>query len=124
MIWFAAINIHNHDLYFQIRDMELQCRGNEISGVVRGIVGDGAQEFLGEVFLGEREHAQLLPVYHDDSRVESFPETIDEPLLLRHLLAEVKQRVEPIGSSAAHRRAHEHYSSEGTCQMSLWNIAA
>ena len=124
MIWFAAINIYNHGLYFQIRDMELQCRGNGVSGVVRGIVGDGSQEFLGEVYLGEQEHAQLLPVYNDDSRVESFPDTIDEPTLLRQLLTEVKKYVEPIGSSEGQRRAHEHSSSEGTCQMSLWNIAA
>ena len=64
MIWLSPTNGTNDcSIYFEIRDIDLQCHGNVTSGVVRGLLGDGYCELWGEVFLGSVEYAQILPVW-------------------------------------------------------------
>jgi len=53
MIWLSPTSgIEECSIYFEIRDIDLKCRGDVTSGVVRGLLGDGSCELWGEVFLG------------------------------------------------------------------------
>jgi hypothetical protein len=91
MIWLSPTSgIEECSIYFEIRDIDLRWHGHVVSGAVRGVLGDGSRELWGEVFLGDEESAQILPVWTDGGEVESFPVAVDESLLLEQMLAEVK----------------------------------
>ena len=91
MIWLSPTSgTEECSIYFEIRDIDLQWREHTVSGAVRGLLGDGSREFLGEVFLGDSESAQVLPIWTETGEVESFSAAVDEALLLEQMLAEVK----------------------------------
>ncbi len=91
MIWLSPTSgTEECSIYFDIRDIDLKWHENTTSGVVRGLLGDGLRELWGEVFLGAEESAQILPVWTDSGEVESFSAAVDESLLLRQMLTEVK----------------------------------
>lgn len=102
MIWLSpASGTEECNIYFEIRDIDLQRHGDITSGVVRGLLGDGLCELVGEVFLGAEESAQILPLWDESGSVESFPAIVDESLLLQQMLAEVKTllpEIENIGN--------------------------
>jgi len=102
MIWLSPTSgTEECSIYFEIRDIDLQYRGDVTSGVVRGLLGDGSLELWGEVFLGAVESAQILPVWTETGEVESFSAAVDESLLIAQMLVEVKalfSRVKNIGN--------------------------
>ena len=99
MIWLSpASGTEECSIYFEIRDINLEYRGDVTSGVVRGLLGDGSCELWGEVFLGAVESAQILPVWTETGEVESFPAVVDESLLLQQMLAEVKTLLPGMGN--------------------------
>jgi len=64
MIWLSPTSgTEECSIYFEIRDINLQWHENMTSGVVRGLVGDGSRELLGEGFLWVGESAQILPLW-------------------------------------------------------------
>jgi len=99
MIWLSpASGTAECSIYFEIRDINLQCCGDVTSGVVRGLLGDGSRELWGEVFLGAAEPAQILPVWTETGEGESFSAAVAESLLLQQMLAEVKTLIPGIGN--------------------------
>ncbi|MCK5825682.1 MAG: hypothetical protein KAG93_01505 [Desulfuromusa sp.] len=113
MIWLSPTSgTEECSIYFEIRDIDLQWRGNVTSGVVRGLLGDGSCELFGEVFLGDEESAKILPVWTESGAVESFSAAVDESLLLEQLLAEVKTLLPGIESA------------KNDCQLSRWHNPA
>ena len=98
MIWLSPTNgTEECSIYFEIRDIDLQLRSGVTSGVVRGLLGDGACEFWGEVFLGDDESAQILPVWTEGGNIEFFSAAVDETLLLQQMLVEVKTLLPEMG---------------------------
>ncbi len=113
MIWLSpASGTEECNIYFEIRDIDLQHRGNITSGVVRGLLGDGLCELPGEVFLGAEESAQLLPVWSEGGAVESFSPAVDETLLLQQLLAEVKTLLPEMQNAVNDRRSPDWQNSD------------
>lgn len=103
MIWLSPANgTKECSIYFDIRDIDLQYTEGQSTGVVRGLVGDGACELWGEVFLGRREFAQILPLWTESGIIETFPEEVDESLLLQEMLSVVKNLKFMVGSSKEH----------------------
>lgn len=91
MIWLSPTHAaHENSIYFDIRDIDLQYHGDFISGMVRGLIGDGFCEIWSEVALGQAESAQFLPLWSDDGRIESLSGITDESLLQKQLIEEVK----------------------------------
>ena len=99
MIWLSPANgTKECSIYFDIRDIDLQSSAGRSTGVVRGLVGNGSCELWGEVFLGQREFAQILPVWTESGTIESFPDEVDETLLLQEMLSAVKHLLHKVGS--------------------------
>ncbi|MEA3362654.1 MAG: hypothetical protein U9Q61_05225 [Thermodesulfobacteriota bacterium] len=99
MIWLSPASGTNEcSIYFDIRDIDLQCSGVESTGVIRGLIGDGTCELWGEVFLGDKEFAQILPVWTEAGVIESFSDAVDQSLLLQQMLSEVKSLLQRMNS--------------------------
>lgn len=99
MIWLSPESgIKECSIYFDIRDIDLQFTEGETTGLVCGLVGDGSCELWGEVFLGPREFAQILPVWTESGAIESFSAEVDETRLLQEMLAVVKNL--PLGAGS------------------------
>lgn len=91
MIWLSPANgTKECSIYFDIRDIDLQCSGDRSTCVVRGLLGDGFCELLGEVSLGGRDFAKILPVWSETGVLESFSDAVDEDLLQQEMLSAVK----------------------------------
>ena len=103
MIWLSSTNeLEVRSLYFDIRNIDLHYHGDSVSGVVRGVLGDGAWEIWSEVYCGEQESVQLLPVWTDSGEVISVPEDIDDVELGKALQQAVNsylQEQPPVGNS-------------------------
>ncbi|MCD6580732.1 MAG: hypothetical protein J7K90_02920 [Desulfuromusa sp.] len=113
MIWLSPTNGTNDcSIYFEIRDIDLQCHGNVTSGVVRGLLGDGYCELWGEVFLGSVEYAQILPVWTDSGEIESFSAAVDESLLQQQMLSEVKTFLQKMDNMGDHSPTDDRLSSD------------
>jgi len=99
MIWLSPANgTKECSVYFDIRDIDVQLSEGRSTGVVRGLVGDGSCELWGEVFLGKKEFAQILPVWTETGAIESFSDEVDEVLLLQEMLSAVKSLLLKVGS--------------------------
>jgi hypothetical protein len=91
MIWLSPTQgIHESSVYFDIRDIDLQYHGDFVSATVSGLVGDGSCEIWGEVFLGHDDSAHFLPMWTENGEVETLSGVIDEVLLQKQLVDEVK----------------------------------
>ncbi len=125
MIWLSPTSgTEECSIYFEIRDINLQWHENMTSGVVRGLVGDGSRELLGEVFLGEGESAQILPLWTESGEVESFSAAVDESLLLEQMLAEVKTLLPGMGYGRKNFQFPDwHNSDVAMCRLAA-NLAA
>lgn len=94
MIWLSPMaGTEEGSIYFDIRDIVLQRTTSGHKGLIRGLLGDGALELWGEIYLGHSSKVQILPQWTDDGQVESFSAAIDESLLKIQLLAEVEKVV-------------------------------
>ena len=125
MIWLSPTSgTEECSIYFDIRDIDLQWRENMTSGVVRGLVGDGLQELWGEVFLGEKESAQILPVWIESGEIESFSAAVDESLLLEQMLAEVKTLLPGMENIGNNSRSPDWQNSDVTTYCLSDNLAA
>ena len=125
MIWLSpASGTEECNIYFEIRDIDLQCHGDITSGVVRGLIGDGLCELVGEVFLGVEESAQILPLWDESGVVESFPAVVDESLLLQQMLAEVKALLPKIGNIGNYHRSPDRQNPDPVAGCSAHNLAA
>ena len=99
MIWLSpASGTKECSVYFDIRDINVKFSAGRLTGVIRGLVGDGSCELWGEVFLGDAEFSQILPVWSETGAIESFSEAVDETLLLREMLTAVKDLPLMLGS--------------------------
>ncbi|SEA06787.1 hypothetical protein SAMN05660420_01098 [Desulfuromusa kysingii] len=113
MIWLSpASGTKECSIYFDIRDIDLQRSEGKSTGVIRGLVGDGSCELWGEVFLGQREYAQVLPLWTESGEVESFSDEVDESLLLQEMLTAVKGLQFSVGSSRHDLSLCEHANIE------------
>ena len=91
MIWLSPTHAtHESSIYFDIRDIDLQYHGDFISGMICGLIGDGCCEIWSEITLGQIESAQFLPLWAEDGRIEYPSGIIDECLLQKQLIEEVK----------------------------------
>lgn len=125
MIWLSpTTGTNNCSIYFEIRDIDLQCRGDVISGVVRGLLGDGYCELWGEVFLGSVEYAQILPVWTESGEVESFSAVVDESLLQQQMLSEIKTFLQKLDNIEDHSPADDRHSSDFSEHGPACNLAA
>ena len=95
MIWLSALNgAEGYSSYFDVRELDIRCRNRTCSGLVSGIVGVGSLEFWGDVRVGKEDSVQLLQIYNDDGVIETIPDGVDQQLLQRELLAEIKSLLE------------------------------
>ena len=125
MIWLSPTSgTEECSIYFEIRDIDLQCRGDVTSGVVRGLLGDGSLELWGEVFLGAVESAQILPVWTEAGEVESFSAAVDESLLLEQMLAEVKALVPKVENIGNYSQSLDWQRSASADRCPVNNLAA
>lgn len=125
MIWLSPTSgTNNCSIYFEIRDIDLQCHGDINSGVVRGLLGDGYCELWGEVFLGSVEYAQILPVWTESGEVESFSTAVDESLLQQQMLSEVKIFLQKLDNTGDHSPADDRPSSDFSEPAPACNLAA
>ncbi|WP_321370282.1 hypothetical protein [uncultured Desulfuromusa sp.] len=125
MIWLSPANgTKECSIYFDIRDIDLQYSEGQSIGVVRGLVGDGSCELWGEVFLGRREFAQILPLWTESGKIETFSEDVDESLLLQEMLSIVKNLQFMVGSSKENLSSFMHQSLELTSQSQAHCLAA
>ena len=125
MIWLSPTSgTEECSIYFEIRDIDLKCRGDVTSGVVRGVLGDGACELLGEVFLGRDESAQILPVWTENGEVESFSAAVDEPLLQQQMLSEVKMLLQKLDTIRDHNPIGYRLNSGLSKDCPACNLAA
>lgn len=93
MIWLATAEASPaRNFYFEIRDVALNYRGDQPTGIIRGIVGDGCCELWSEIELGPREQVRILPVLSETGALESFAGEIDEEVLAEQILSEIKVR--------------------------------
>lgn len=125
MIWLSPASGTNEcSIYFDIRDIDLQCSGVESTGVVRGLIGDGTCELWGEVFLGHEEFAQILPVWIETGVIESFPDAVDESLLLQQMLSAVKDMLQGVGSIREYNHFFERLSDQPAEYCPTHHLAA
>ncbi len=125
MIWLSPTSgTEECSIYFEIRDIDLKCRGDVTSGVVRGLLGDGSCELWGEVFLGHDESAQILPVWTESGEVESFSAAVDEPLLQQQMLSEVKILLQKIDTMRDHNPVDHRFNSGLSKDCPVCNLAA
>ncbi len=90
MIWLSLPDAANKSFYLDVRDILLDPEKEVPSGTICGTVGDGTSELWTEIRLGGEESAQLLPVLHDNGKIESFTGQVDEVLLQKELISSVK----------------------------------
>jgi len=125
MIWLSPTSgTEECNIYFEIRDVDLRWHGHAISGAVRGLLGDGSRELWGEVFLGDEESAQILPVWTESGEIESFSAAVDESLLLEQMLAEVKTLLPGMGNIRKSFRSPDWHDSAATIYCLTDNLAA
>ena len=125
MIWLSPTSgTEECSIYFEIRDIDLKCCGDVISGVVRGLLGDGSCELWGEVFLGAEESAQILPVWTESGEVESFSAAVDESLLQQQMLSEVKILLQKIDTMRDHSPVGRRLNSGLSKDCPACNLAA
>jgi len=125
MIWLSpASGTKECSIYFDIRDIDLQISAGRSAGVVRGLVGDGSCELWGEVFLGHREFAQILPVWTESGTIESFPDEVDEALLLQEMLSAVKNLFHRASSIRENNSPYLQQNSEFSAHCPNHHLAA
>ncbi|MCF6265544.1 MAG: hypothetical protein L3J57_03240 [Desulfuromusa sp.] len=125
MIWLSpASGTKECSIYFDIRDIDLQCSGAESTGVIRGLIGDGSCEFWGEVFLGDEEYAQILPVWSESGGIESFSDAVDQSLLLEQMLSEVKSLLQRMNSARECNQLFAGVSRKSTEYCPTHHLAA
>ncbi len=91
MIWLTTQDgVQEHSCYFEIRAIDLQRTESGTQGCIRGLLGDGQSEVWGEVELGTRPQAQILPVWNEDGQIETLDEAIDEDQLKQQLVTAVQ----------------------------------
>jgi hypothetical protein len=102
MIWLSPMTgTEEGCVYFDIRDITIQHKGNGTEGLIRGLLGDGQRELWAEVELGVIPHARILPLWTDDGRVECLSTAIDEELLKEQLLEAVYKVFAGVGACSA-----------------------
>ena len=125
MIWLSpASGTEECNIYFEIRDIELKRHGDITSGVVRGLIGDGLCELVGEVFLGVDESAQILPLWDESGFIESFPAVVDESLLLQQMVAEVKTLLPKLENIGNYHRSPDWQNPDPVACHLAHNLAA
>jgi hypothetical protein len=125
MIWLSPANgTKECSIYFDIRDIDLQFSAGRSTGVVRGLVGNGSCELWGEVFLGQREFAQILPVWTESGTIESFSDEVDETLLLQEMLSAVKNLLLRVGSIRENISPYLQHNSEFSAHPLTHHLAA
>ena len=125
MIWLSpASGTEECNIYFEIRDIDLQHHGDITSGVVRGLLGDGLCELVGEVFLGTEESAQILPIWDESGNVEFFPAVVDESLLLQQMVAEVKILLPKLDNIGNYHRSPDWHNPDTVGGCLADNLAA
>jgi len=98
MIWLAPMaGTRECSVYFDIRDIDVHRTGNGTEGVVRGILGDGRNEFWGEVTLGESRQVEILPFWDEGEQSTPFDEAVDLMILKTQLADSVAKVFSAIG---------------------------
>lgn len=120
MIWLSPMaGTEEGSVYFDIRDIALQQTDHGTDGLIRGLLGDGQREIWGEVQLGEKPQARILPLWTDEGQVESLSAAIDEELLKEQLLEAVQKLFATIGGWAAsncpNRGNHHSPNNQENC---------
>jgi hypothetical protein len=101
MIWLSAnAGTEERSVYFDIRDIDLQCTGSAVSGLVRGIVGDGQCEYWGEVCLGEDPQVKILPFWEEEQEAAEIENQLDLQMLKVRLAGTVAGIFHGIGQLA------------------------
>ncbi|MEE4253417.1 MAG: hypothetical protein V2I50_05175 [Desulfuromusa sp.] len=125
MIWLSPANgTKECSIYFDIRDIDLQFSEGRSTGIVRGLVGNGSCELWGEVFLGHKEFAQILPVWTETGVMESFSDEVDETLLLHEMLSAVKNMLLRVGSIRENISYNSVQNSEVSAHPLTHHLAA
>lgn len=95
MIWLSKMHEQGHvSYYFSPRSVNFSCSGGVSRGIIEGVFGDGTDEVLTEILLGDEESVCFLPVWNECDGAESFPQPEDDRVLGSLLLDEIKQRID------------------------------
>lgn len=95
MIWLSKMHEQAHvSYYFSPRSISLTSCGGVSSGIIEGVFGDGADEVLTEVSLGDDEFVRFLPIWNESDDAVVFPRQGDDGALGSLLLDEIKRRLD------------------------------
>ncbi len=96
MIWLSSNSgIEQGSIYFDLRNVEFHFTGSRLEGLIQGLLGDGQNEFWGEVKIGADSEVKILPLWTEDGEIEELLPHIDEEDLKQQLLGAIQARFAP-----------------------------
>lgn len=86
MVSLSSVSGAGGSLYFEIRQIELKGAGANASYCISGMVGDGCDEALIRVELGESAQVEIIPICSEDGTGGMLDERVGKGELTRLIL--------------------------------------